>query len=72
MADTTSYGPLALYAGTTGEVLFKDVAYKDLGLQVQILEETTPHFRKQQVSDSYYSMSVADADFNHDGIPAIV
>lgn len=70
--ESTGYGPFALYVGGSGEVHFKNVAYKDLGLQVRSPEKTSSDFRKQQVSDFYYSMTVAAADFNHDGITDIV
>jgi len=66
------YGPFALYVGGTGEVRFKDVGYKDLGLQVRIPEKTSSNFRKQQISDFYYSMTAAAADFNHDGSQDVV
>jgi hypothetical protein len=66
------YGPIALYAGGTGEVRFKDVAYKDLGLKVRLPDQVSSHFRKQQLSDFYYSWSAGAADFNHDGILDIV
>ena len=65
--DESSYGPIALYVGGTGEVRFKDLAYKDLGLKHTPEEVTSPNFRKQQISDFYYSMTAAAADFNHDG-----
>ena len=66
------YGPFALYVGGTGEVQFKNVAYKDLGLKVRIPDKTSPDFRRQQISDFYYSMTAAAADFNHDGYLDIV
>ncbi len=66
------YGPIALYAGGTGEVRFKDLAYKDLGLKVRLPDEVSSNFRKQQLSDFYYSWSSGAADFNHDGILDIV
>ncbi len=66
------YGPFALYVGGTGEVRFKDVAYKDLGLKIRVPDQTSPDFRRQQISDFYYSMTAAAADFNHDGSLDIV
>jgi hypothetical protein len=62
------YGPIALYAGGSGEVRFKDLAYKDLGAKVRLADKTSSNFRKQQLSDFYYSWSSTAADFNHDGI----
>lgn len=61
------YGPIALYVGGTGEVRFKDLAYKDLGLKTRTPDRTSPDFRRQQISDFYYSMTAAAADFNRDG-----
>jgi hypothetical protein len=61
------YGPIALYVGGTGEVRFKDIAYKDLGVKTRIPTETSSSFRKQQINDFYYSWGMGAADFNHDG-----
>jgi hypothetical protein len=66
------YGPIALYAGGSGEVRFKDLAYKDLGLKVRLPDKTSSNYRKQQLSDFYYSWSSGAADFNHDGVLDIV
>ena len=66
------YGPFALYVAGTGEVRFKNVAYKDLGLQVRVPEKTSSNFRKQQISDFYYSMTAAAADFDRDGVLDVV
>lgn len=66
------YGPFALYVGGTGEVRFRNLAYADLGLKVTAPEETSKHFRKQQISDFYYSMTAAAADFDRDGHMDIV
>ena len=66
------YGPIALYIGGSGEVRFRNLGYKDLDLKVRIPEQTSSDFRKQQLSDFYYSWSSASADFNHDGIPDVV
>jgi hypothetical protein len=66
------YGPIALYVGGSGEVRFKNLGYKDLGVKTHVAEQTSPNFRKQQLSDFYYSHSSAAADFNHDGVLDIV
>jgi hypothetical protein len=66
------YGPIALYVGGSGEVRFKDLAYKDLGVKVHVPDQVSNNFRKQQLSDFYYSWSSAAADFNHDGILDVV
>jgi Domain of Unknown Function (DUF1080)/FG-GAP-like repeat len=66
------YGPIALYAGGSGEVRFKSVALADIGLKVRQPEETSKDFRKQRLSDFYYSWGSAAADFNHDGLLDVV
>jgi Domain of Unknown Function (DUF1080)/FG-GAP-like repeat len=66
------YGPIALYAGGTGEVRFKDLGYKNLDLRDRLPDKVSSNFRKQQLSDFYYAWSSGTADFNHDGVPDIV
>jgi hypothetical protein len=66
------YGPFALYAGGTGEVRFKDVAYKDLQPRVALPEKVSSRFRMQTLNEFYYSWGPAVADFNHDGSLDIV
>jgi hypothetical protein len=62
------FGTIALYAGGTGEVRFKDVAWKDIISVVEPREVTSTHFTRQHVMEFYYGWSGAAADFNHDGI----
>ena len=66
--DIARYGPVALYAGGTGEVRFKQVELKDLGKRFTPDEKVSPNFRMQRISDFYTAWSVAVADVNHDGI----
>jgi hypothetical protein len=66
------YGAIALYAGGSGEVRFKSVALADIGLKVRQPEEVSKAFRKQRLSDFYYSWGSAAADFNHDGVLDVV
>ncbi|MBT9333325.1 FG-GAP-like repeat-containing protein [Paracidobacterium acidisoli] len=61
------YGPIALYIGGSGSVSFKGLAYGDMGLKVRVPHVTSPDFRRQRLSDFYYSWGTAAADFNHDG-----
>lgn len=70
--NARSYGPIALFAGGTGTVRFKNVAYKDLSARTAPAEETSPRFRVQRVSEMYYSWGAAAADFNKDGVMDIV
>jgi hypothetical protein len=66
------FGPLALFAGGSGEVQFKDLASKDLNPKFEPKEEVSPHFRMQRISDFYYGWCAAAADINRDGVPDIV
>ena len=62
------YGPIALYVGGTGEVRFKDIAYKDLAIRHAPAEQVASRFRKQTLNEFYYAWSAAAADFNRDGV----
>jgi hypothetical protein len=66
------YGPIALYVGGSGEVRFKDIAYKDLSVQVRTKEELSSRFRMQRLTDFYYAWGAGAADFNHDGVTDVV
>ena len=66
------YGPLALYVGGAGEVQFKEIAFKDVGMKHMPAEIVSPNFHMQRISDMSYSWSAAAADFNHDGIMDVV
>lgn len=70
--DAGAYGPVALYVAGTGNVRFKDLAWKDLGLKTRTTEKTSARFRKQQLSDFYYSWGAGAGDFNHDGVLDVV
>lgn len=67
-----SYGPIALYAGGSGEVHFQDVAFKDLARKIDPEEKVSSNFRLRRISDFYYAWCTAVADINHDGIPDVV
>ena len=66
------FGPVALYAGGTGEVRFKDVSFKDLQPRVAQTEQVSTRFRMQALNEFYYSWGPAVADINKDGSPDIV
>ncbi len=72
VADADGYGPIALYVGGTGEVEYDGLAYKELGLAVREPDKTSPDFRKQTLSNFYYSWGAAAGDFNHDGVLDVV
>jgi Domain of Unknown Function (DUF1080)/FG-GAP-like repeat len=65
--EAGKFGPVALYVGGTGEVRFRDVGYKDLGLKRFAKEQLSPNFRMQRLTPYYYSFSAAAADINRDG-----
>jgi 3-keto-disaccharide hydrolase/FG-GAP-like repeat len=66
------FGPIALYAGGTVEIRFKDVSYKDLQPRVAQPEHVSKRFRMQRLNEFYYSWGPAVADVNKDGTPDIV
>jgi hypothetical protein len=66
------FGPIALHAGGSGEVQFKDVSVKDLNVKSEPAEKTSEHFRMQRLSDFFYSWGSAVGDINHDGIPDVI
>jgi hypothetical protein len=67
-----AFGPFALYAGGTGEVRFRNIAFKDLQLRVAPPEKISDRFRMQRLNEFYYSWGPAVADFNRDGSLDIV
>lgn len=70
--NMAGYGPVALYAGGSGEVRFKDVAFKDLNRRTEPVEQVSSHFKMERISDYYYAWGAGVADVNHDGVEDIV
>lgn len=66
--ESGGFGSIALYAGGTGEVRFKDIQYKDLGVREETNEISSNKFRAQRIDEFDYSWGIAAADINHDGI----
>jgi len=66
------YGPIALYAGGSGEVRFKEMMFKDLSIRNTPFEKSSPRFKVQRISDMYYSWGADAADFNKDGFMDVV
>ena len=66
------FGPVALYVGGTSPVQFRSVAYKDLILRDRPSEIVSSRFRKQQLSDFYYSWGASADDFDQDGVLDVV
>ena len=70
--EAGNFGPIALYAGGSGEVRFKDVAYKNLAVQVRPAEKVSSNFRMQRLSDFYYSWGAGAADVDHDNVQDVI
>jgi len=70
--DAGRYGPIALYVGGSGEVRFRDLAYKDAAVRVTPPEQVSSRFHMQRINDLFYSFSAAAADFNRDGFLDVV
>ena len=70
--NSTGHGPVALYVGGSGEVRYKDFAWKDLNSIVEPKESVSPRFTIQRVNSLYYGWGATTADINHDGTLDIV
>ena len=70
--ERDGFGPIALYAGGTSEVRFRDVSFKDLHLRKNPPEQLSSRFRLQRVDEFYQSWGAAAGDFNNDGVLDIV
>jgi len=62
------FGGIALYAGGTGEVRYREIAVKDLARRIEPTEVVSARFRAQRIDDFYTAWSAAAGDFNHDGV----
>ena len=70
--EAGNFGPIALYAGGSGEVRFRDVAHKNLAVQVRPSEKVSSNFRMQRLSDFYYSWGAGAADVDRDNVQDII
>ena len=70
--ERDAYGAIALYAGGSAEVRFKDVSFKDLYTREIPAERVSPRFRLQRLDEFYYAWGMAAADFNNDGVLDVV
>ena len=69
--DRMGFGPIALYVDS-GEVRFKDLAFKDLHVKTLAAEAVSPRFRMQRLDDFYYAWGAGAGDFNRDGVLDVV
>ncbi len=69
--DRMGFGPIALYVNS-GEVRFKDLAFKDLHVKTLAAEAVSPRFRMQRLDDFYYAWGAGAGDFNRDGVLDVV
>lgn len=69
---TMGFGPIALYAGGSGEVHFRGIGYKNLNAKFEPAEEVSPKFRMQRISDFYYGWCAAAGDITHDGVLDVI
>ena len=65
--DLRGFGVIALYAGGTGDVHYRDVSYQDVGLKHFAVEKTSPNVTARRINPYFYAFSVAAADMNRDG-----
>ena len=65
--NATAFGAIALYAGGSGEVRFKDLAWKDLMRVVTNAEQVSPRYTIRRVNPNYYGWGAITSDVNHDG-----
>ncbi len=66
-SNATGFGSVALYVGGTGEVRYKDFAWRDLMAVVEAKEQLSPRFTMQQVTTVYYGWGATTGDINKDG-----
>jgi hypothetical protein len=70
--NVAGYGTVALFVGGSGEVRYRDLAWKDLNSFVQPREAVSPRYTMQQVSSLYYGWGATTGDINRDGTIDIV
>ena len=64
--NATAFGAIALYVGGSGEVRFKDFAWKDLMRSSRTRSRSLPGTIRR-LSTSYYGWGAITSDVNHDG-----
>jgi hypothetical protein len=64
--NAREYGAVALFAGGTGEVRFKDFAWKDVMNVTEPVEVVSSRFNIRRLSTVYYGWGAMTADVNKD------
>ncbi len=70
--DTAQFGAIGLYVGGTGEVRYKDVAWKDINAVELPDEVVNSRFTIQRLTELYYGWSAVSSDINRDGAMDII
>jgi hypothetical protein len=70
--DTATFGPIALYAGGTSEVRYKDVAWKDINAVELPDEKVSDRFTIRRLNELYYGWSAVSSDINRDGAMDVI
>ena len=70
--ETGAFGAVALYVAGSGEVRYKDVAWKDVNAVELPEEATSPRFNVVRLSEMYYGWSAVSSDINRDGAMDII
>ena len=65
--EMSGFGAIALHAGGTGEVRYRELSYQDAGLKRFAPEQTSTNFTPRRINPYFYAFSVAAADMNRDG-----
>ena len=69
---TAQFGAIGLYVGGTGEVRYKDVAWKDINAVELPDEIVNSRFTIRRVNELYYGWSAVTSDINRDGAMDII
>jgi 3-keto-disaccharide hydrolase/FG-GAP-like repeat/FG-GAP repeat len=70
--NANGYGPVAIFVGGSGEVRYKDFAWKNLNAIAEPAESISPNYTMLRVSNLYYGWGATTGDINRDGVPDIV
>ncbi len=68
----SAFGAIALHAGGSGEVRFKDLAWKDLMRVVTNAEQVSPRYTIRRLNPSNYGWGATTGDVNRDGVRDVI